>query len=516
MENKEEKKDLVKEVEKKDDKVEIDKTSYCVYGTNIELTDSECIDFYKERFKTLTVFQNLTGRFNHKGFYIIPVDVKRDLVNMSKEIEDMGEFFYYASNIYMKKYFYFKVEITKLENGKAKASLYLMEKAKFVVEDGYLTTHIADFVDTYDLDFRLKVRERFNLQTVRVPVSDIKVPNLAVIMQDNYDLLQVFKELYDITSQIYFLQMLKVLESMGKKGKQIIETFKVLQEDAKEELANKDTRNIVLKILLDKAIDKNGGLQAIIEEKPEIKPLIMKPVKENTKATRDIDTFAPGKGMVEVQKKSGDKAKDEKEGDSSSKPKDKESQQKKPEAKKSDGGDKKKSETKKSDGGGKKKKAPKKDIGKGKVKGKKDQPIWLYDVAYMPFSSVYQPSFHSPEVSSSPDFSPESSSPEESHPSTPTETPIIIIEKPSEEEKPAETEDEEDFDDAEIKILTEEKAETLDEVDLQEVEEVVPEIQNLPEPEVKNPVEEKHDLTTAPEIANEAEKGDDDGAEINI
>ena len=335
MENKEEKK-VEEKKQETEGKVEI-KESYHVFGTDIEIKDADLIEFHKERFRTFTVIDNLVGTFNHKGLYIISVDVKRDLVNMPKEIEDMGEDFYFASNIYMKKYFYYKVEIAKIENGKAKASLYLMEKATHVLDDGYLTTHVADFVDTYDLNFRLKVREKFNLQTVKVPVSDLNVPNLAIVMQDNYDLLHVFGDLYDISSQIYVIQMLKILEAYGAKGKEVIELFETLKKESKEDLAKPETKNMVLKILLDKAIDKKGGFEKIGENKPELKPAVIKAVKENTKSTQEIETVKTGKGPVEIQNNPGSgKGAAKKPASAAKKPDKKKAAAKKPNKKKAD------------------------------------------------------------------------------------------------------------------------------------------------------------------------------------
>ena len=123
---------------------------YIVYGNDFSLNEKEFIEFYKNRFKFLAFAENLVGRFSEKGKYVISPEVKADLVRMPKEIEDMGSDFYKASNTYMKKDFFFDIKLEMLENKKAKASLYLTENLGVYFTDPHITSHIADFVATYD------------------------------------------------------------------------------------------------------------------------------------------------------------------------------------------------------------------------------------------------------------------------------------------------------------------------------------------------------------------------------
>lgn len=296
-------KNEVEEVKKEEKKTEL----YNVYGTEFSISNPEYIDFYKTRFKMMAIRYNLVGRVNNNGRYVIANDVKQDLVNMSKEIEDMGEDFYSASNIYMKKEFFFRISITALEDGNAKASLYLIEYIGDMLENDHIKTRIADYVDKYDEEFRVKVRRVFNLVDVAVPVSDFTVPSLAVVMQDNVDMLLTIAPLYDIASQIYLLSMLKLMELAGEVGGGILKTYNELKENSKDLLESDKYKNTHLKMLLDRAIDIHGGLEKIRINKIYIE----KNVKDVNAQVKAIEDAQKKMGALEViQSKKEDDKKD--------------------------------------------------------------------------------------------------------------------------------------------------------------------------------------------------------------
>ena len=287
-EQKPQQKQEVAEVKKEEKKTEL----YNVYGTDFSISNPDYIDFYKTRFKIMAIKYNLVGRVNNNGRYSITNEVKKDLVNMSKEIEDMGEDFYTASNTYMKKQFFFRVSLTMLEDGKAKASLFLIEYIGDMLESDHIKTRIADYVDQYDEVFRVKVRKVFNLVDVAVPVSDFAVPSLAVIMQDNLDIALTISPLYDIASQIYLLSMLKLLEMAGPAGEDILKTYNSLKDGSKDLIDNDKHKNTHLKMLLDRAIDVHGGLEKLKINKVYIE-----------KNVKDVNTQV--KAIEDAQKKMG-------------------------------------------------------------------------------------------------------------------------------------------------------------------------------------------------------------------
>ena len=331
---------MEKQVEKKEDKPqqEVKKIDpYKVYGSDFSITNQDYIDFYKTRFKIMAIRYKLVGRVNNKGIYVIPNEIKNDLVKMSKEIEDMGDDYYTASNVYMKKYFYFRVKLTMLEDGKAKASLFLLEYVENFLDKEYITTHIADFVDIYNDQYRIKLRKAFNLVDVAVPMNDLEVPNLAVIMQDNLDIGFFVNGLYDIASQIYLMRMLKILESAGEKGQAILNRYKQLVLSL-DDIDKEKFKNTLLKSLLDRVIDEFGGLEKLDVDKA----LVGQAVKEMNSSIKAIDGAQKKPGAIEAIAPKGDAKKDAKK--SASKKKD----SKKKDSKKS-GGDKKKDDKKKDD-----------------------------------------------------------------------------------------------------------------------------------------------------------------------
>lgn len=270
---------------------------YNVFGRDFSLTDPDYITYYKTRMKIMVVQYQLLGRVNDKGLYVINADIKRDLVNMDKEIDDMADDYYRAVATYMKKPYYFQVKITK--NGEnATASLYLAEFVDDFLEEEFIVTHIADYTDVYDEDFKVKVRKAFNLVDVAMPLSDFDIPNIAVVIQDAIDLEFLVGGLYDIASQIYLMRMLKLLEASGVKGEAIIRRYKELIADKDPKDFDGKNRNTKFKALLDRAIDEAGGLQALGLKQPNIRGA----VKEINGSIKAIDGLQQQAGGLEVLK----------------------------------------------------------------------------------------------------------------------------------------------------------------------------------------------------------------------
>ena len=278
--------------EKKDDKVEI--KPYKVYDQDFSLTDPDMISYYKTRMKMMCVKFRLVGKFNEKGLYKISNEIRYDLVEMEKEIEENGEDYYKAIALYMKKHFYFTVKIKPIDDGKAKASLYLSEYVQDFLGKEYISSHIADFVDVNDDDFRIKVRKAFNLVDVATKVDDLAVPNLAVVMQDNFDLDLLVGGLYDMASQIYLLRLLKALETCGQPGALVLARYRELLVDNDIEI-NEKHRYTHYKALLDRAVDELGGY-----DKLNLDPKIVKPIiKDMNKTVKAIDNASMA-GMLEA------------------------------------------------------------------------------------------------------------------------------------------------------------------------------------------------------------------------
>lgn len=277
---------------------------YKVFDSDIVVNDKEIADYYRTSMKMLVMRFQLVGSFNRNGQYIIKDEIRYDLVKMRKEISDSGEDFYKAVVIYMKKYFYFDVKITMIDDKRAKASLFLSEFVDDALQDGYIVSHIADFIDEFDEQFRIKVRQAFNLADVALINEDYYIPNLAILMQDEYDINKYVGNLYDIASQIYIMRMLKLLEGAGPLGQEIIKRYKELIIDKEEEYKDDKFKYSRFKYLLDRAINEKGGLEKLSLPKEKIRDIVV----EVNKSVRAIDSLQSRAGAVEImtpQNKSG-------------------------------------------------------------------------------------------------------------------------------------------------------------------------------------------------------------------
>ena len=284
---------LEKEPEKEKPTAEIAKeeSSFKVYGYDFSIKDEEVKQYYRNIFKVMTYDHLLVGKIDDNGNYIISKDIKRDLVVMDKEIEEQGENFYKATNFYMKKNFYFHIKLSVTKEGKAKASLYLSEFVGDYLEDEYIVSHIADYVSDYDQDFRIKVRQAFNLVDVDIPNNDLLTPNIAILMQQLLDHQLFAGSMYDIACQIYVMRMLKALEESGEQGRKIIARYKKLLAELDDEEKGKRP-NIKQKALLDRAIDEEGGVEKLPID-PNVKKAIVgdfnKSIKEIEKSSSAVE-----------------------------------------------------------------------------------------------------------------------------------------------------------------------------------------------------------------------------------
>ncbi len=334
-------KDEVKEQElEKEEKAPTPKP-YPVFGTNCTATKAEFITYYKYRMKMMIMKYKLVGHVDDNGQYVIGENIKRDLVKMEKEIEDQAENYYKAIALYMKKHFYYSIRVQVLDDGRAKASLFLSEFVDDFLGHEYIVSHIADFVDVNDDDYRIKLRKAFHLVDVATKVDDFAVPDLAVIMQDAFDFELIAGDLYDAASQIYLMSMLKEIEESGPLGQEVLTKYRALLADKNIEVDEK-FRYTSYKALLDRIIDEYGGYEGIGLDPAKVSAIVM----EMNKTLQQVDK-ASMRGPLEMQGQVADQNAVKKAG-GKSKPKGavkKAEPVKKPEKKKPD--EKKKEEEKK-------------------------------------------------------------------------------------------------------------------------------------------------------------------------
>ncbi len=268
---------------------------YPVFGNDFEVSQPAFVNFYKYRMKTMVLKYKLVGRVDENGKYVINNLIKRDLVNMEKEIEDQGEEYYKAIALYMKKHFYYTIKIKKQEEGKAVASLYLAEYVDNFLGHEYIVSHVADYIDDYDDDFRVKVRKAFHLVDVKVKVDDFDVPELAVIMQDAFDFELITGSLYDSAAQIFVMSMLKELEEAGPLGQELLAKYRLLLSESDIEI-NEKFRYTSYKALLDRLMDEYGGYEKMGLDPEKVQRIVL----EMNRTLMQIDKAA-SRGPLEME-----------------------------------------------------------------------------------------------------------------------------------------------------------------------------------------------------------------------
>lgn len=346
-------KETNKKDEKSSEKSEPKTPPFVTYGGRVSIVEDDNIIYYKTRYKFLTAMFKLLGKFDSAGRYNIKDEVKLELVKMNKEIKSSNNEGYKAEISFFEKVFEFSVEISTTQEGRAKASLYLNEFVGNALEGGYISTHIADYIDNDDDEFRIRVRRAFNLVDVAFPINEFEVPNIVVLLQKWLDLDLVIGDLFDMASQIYLLRILKLLEETPE-GREIVAKYKALLDGSEGDYKRKFA---YLRLVLERVIDENGGFEKLPikgEDKKKLVEDLLSSIQMLKKQTQNQET-----PIVEVKA-------EEKKGGASAPNK---SPAKKP-AKKSAKKDDKKKDGKKA------KKSDKKKDDKGKSKG--IEPLVFY------------------------------------------------------------------------------------------------------------------------------------------
>ena len=244
-----------------------EKKLFQVFGEkDILLSKTDFIDYQKINNKMLFLQYHLMGQFDENGKYYIKEDIRRDLVRVQKEIQEEDDKGFLAEVRYAKVLFNFEVEI-EYEDANAKASLFITEKA----DDQTLKTLIDEFSDKNDSDFRIKVRQRFNLVDVAVAVRDDEVPNMNIWLYWQNEELMYWKDLYEMGSQFFVLRALAILEGYGDLGAKIIERYNAKLSQFEDSLPNRKYSKA--KELLDEAINEFGGIEKVDEGKGKLEKL---------------------------------------------------------------------------------------------------------------------------------------------------------------------------------------------------------------------------------------------------
>ncbi len=243
-----------------------EKTEFKVFGEDIVLSQIDFINYQKITNKMLFLQFHLLGRFDDKGSYYINNDIKQDLVNVAKEIQHEDDKGYLAEVRFAHLIFKFEVDLSYSQEV-AEAKLYIIEK----FDEHTIKTLVETFSAPNDADFRIKVRERFNLVDVAIKTGDEEVPNLSIWIYWQSEEYMYWRELYEMGSQFFVLRALSILEGYGKLGEEVINEYNRRLSELEDNGSKRKFSRA--KECLDDVINKFGGLEKVDEGKGKLKTL---------------------------------------------------------------------------------------------------------------------------------------------------------------------------------------------------------------------------------------------------
>lgn len=280
-----------------------EKTEFQVFGEDIVLSQIDFINYQKISNKMLFLQFHLLGRFDEKGNYFINNDIKQDLVRVIKEIQVEDEKGYAAEVRFADLIFNFDVELSYSQEG-AEAKLYIVEK----FDEHTIKTLVDSFKAPNDADFRIKVRERFNLVDVAVKTGDEEVPNLSIWIYWQSEEYMYWRDLYEMGSQFFVLRALSILEGYGKLGEEVINEYNRRLSELEDNGSKRKFSRA--KEVLDDVFNKFGGIEKVDEGKDKLKSL----AKEYNKpflASESINVNITEAERPKTEKKTAENSKSE-------------------------------------------------------------------------------------------------------------------------------------------------------------------------------------------------------------
>lgn len=279
-----------------------EKTEFQVFGEDIVLSQIDFINYQKISNKMLFLQFHLLGRFDEKGNYFINNDIKQDLVRVIKEIQVEDEKGYAAEVRFADLIFNFDVELSYSQEG-AEAKLYIVEK----FDEHTIKTLVDSFKAPNDADFRIKVRERFNLVDVAVKTGDEEVPNLSIWIYWQSEEYMYWRDLYEMGSQFFVLRALSILEGYGKLGEEVINEYNRRLSELEDNGSKRKFSRA--KEVLDDVFNKFGGIEKVDEGKGKLKSLAKeynKPFLASESINVNItEAERPKKGQTSAEKPKG-------------------------------------------------------------------------------------------------------------------------------------------------------------------------------------------------------------------
>ena len=257
-------------------------TTCKVFDSEVILTSPEHIDYYKTCIKEFEASNVLLGEIDDEGQYIINEKIRRDLALLPKELAQNGYNLIEAWSHVSGKDLFFNIEIEE-ENQTQIASLYLIEKVSGYKNLQILKSFIAKIVQPKSDNFQDKARRVFNVQDSLKMIDEGQFLNLVLQIQARIDYWFALQDIVDMSSQIYVLRMLNLLENEGELGQKVLKeyTHRMKLEGLDN---NSKHRYLTLRKILDDIIENFGGENEIfknnIQEVKSIKAEFSTPIKK--------------------------------------------------------------------------------------------------------------------------------------------------------------------------------------------------------------------------------------------
>ena len=301
------------------------------------------IDRYRKLQSLEGVLQGkLLGNFE-KGEYVIPKEIKEELVKIKKVVCEWTANGLKATSKVHGTEFNFEVEVKDFDDNQMIAALFIVEK----FFDKELKTFVVDFVGAKGPFFRDEAMIVFHIEVDGDSEDKDAYESISERLEKLKKLNSVERDfVIEMYSELYVLRMLKLLKLCGPLGEKILREYAEQIKALGYDKGISTDFYIKLRRVLDGVIERNGGLATLVKQNPQIKL----PLKEFVDAVELYEKAAQIEAKPEKKKESSKPVKTEE---------------------KSSGGDKKKSGgDKKKDKGGSK--PAKKDAKKDKkvIKGR--------------------------------------------------------------------------------------------------------------------------------------------------
>ncbi len=231
-------------------------------ATNTGLNEEQVLKNFEEILKLQRKQKNnLLGSFvNDK--YEISDEIRNALILIPKKYDRVEDNVLYAAVVFDATVLNFKIEMN-IEESYCDAKLSLIEIEQGIEEDVKHITVLDSVVEPYMFEFRNHLCEIWNVYYNDVPLE--KEDKVNKYLNRQKDEFAFNRELIEILSQLYFLRMSALLDTLGETGEKIKQEYKLMIEKYLHDDPSL-TQNFTFQMeLLNSVIKKHKGFEVILK-----------------------------------------------------------------------------------------------------------------------------------------------------------------------------------------------------------------------------------------------------------